>query len=42
MTDNETIQDAYQAGADEFLNKPFTIEVLKTVLQKHQVIFHTN
>lgn len=41
-SDNETVQDAYQAGADEFLNKPFTIEVLKTVLQKHQVIFHIN
>jgi CheY-like chemotaxis protein len=37
-SDNETIEEAYAAGVDEFLSKPFSMEILSTAFKKHMTM----
>jgi CheY-like chemotaxis protein len=41
-SDNETIEEAYAAGVDEFLSKPFSMEILSTAFKKHMTMLVNN
>ncbi len=41
-SDHETMEEAFNAGIDEFLPKPFSIEAFLTAVQRSQMKYHTS
>ena len=41
-SDHETMEEAFNAGIDEFLPKPFSIEAFLTAVQRSQMKYQTS